>query len=303
MRMTFSLVLVVALLTACSSNYSSSGEGKPIKLGLADSAMIGKANSSRLADVLAAQPEDVAKRFSSRNPQETLEFFGIAPGMTVMEALPGGGWYSKILLSYLSADGKLIGADYAPDMYPLFGFFSPEQIEAKKTWVTDWTAQAKEWGVSDSATISAFQFGAMPERMASSADAVVFIRALHNLQRFEKDGAYMTKALADAHRLLNPGGIVGIVQHRAPADAAAAFSEGARGYLKQDQVIDLVTSAGFTFVGSSEINANPKDQPSGDDIVWRLPPSMVTSREDPALRAKMQAVGESDRMTLKFRKK
>ena len=80
------------------------------------------------------QPEETQARYGARHPAETLTFFGIEPGMTVVETLPGGGWYTRILLSYLGEEGKVIGADYAAEMFPLFGFFSEERIEAKKTW-------------------------------------------------------------------------------------------------------------------------------------------------------------------------
>jgi predicted methyltransferase len=258
--------------------------------------------SERLAAVLADQPEDVQARYRYRHPQQTLEFFGITPGMTVMEALPGGGWYSKILLDYLGEDGQLIGADYAPDMFPLFGFFSDEQLEAKKTWVADWTAQAEGWRDDDDAGVAAFQFGALPEPMVGTADAVLFIRALHNLQRFEGDGGYLTAALEDAYRVLRSGGIAGVVQHHARPDMPDEWADGSRGYLKQNALIAAMEQAGFEYVADSDINANPADQPTADDVVWRLPPTLATSREDPALRAELEAVGESNRMTLLFRK-
>ena len=153
---------------------------------------------SQLAAVLDAQPEKVKARYQYRHPQETLEFFGIEPGMTVMEALPGGGWYSKILLPYLGKDGHLIGADYDLDMYAAFGFYDDESLEKKKSWISNWTTEAETWRNDSSASISAFVLGSMPDDMAGSADAVLFIRALHNLNNFEADGGYLTAALADA---------------------------------------------------------------------------------------------------------
>ena len=90
---------------------------------LSGTALAGGPNHEGLAAVLAEQPDTVKARFEYRHPQQTLEFFGIAPGMTVVEALPGGGWYTKVLLPYVGPKGRLIGVDYAPDMWPLFGFF------------------------------------------------------------------------------------------------------------------------------------------------------------------------------------
>ena len=260
------------------------------------------ASAADLAAILEQQPDEVQARYQYRHPQKTLDFFGIEPGMTVVEALPGGGWYSKILLPYLGTDGRLIGADYAYEMWPKFGFFSEEFIAGRKTWVGDWTAEAEGWGGAGSAGVSAFQLGSMPDEMAGTADAVLFIRALHNLARFEGDGGYLSAALADAHRVLKPGGIVGVVQHHARDDRPDAWADGSRGYLKQDFVIAQMQRAGFEFVAESDLHANPKDRPGDDDVVWRLPPGLQGSRDDPEAAAKMQAIGESNRMTLKFRK-
>lgn len=261
------------------------------------------ATASRLDTVLAAQPEDVQARYAHRHPKETLEFFGIEPGMTVVEALPGGGWYSKILVQYLGPDGRLIGANYAHDMWPKFGFFDQAFIDRMRTWPTDWPQSADEWRGENGAVVDAFDFGSMPDGLAGQADAVLLIRALHNLARFESDGGYLTAALTDVHRVLKPGGIVGVVQHEARSDMPDAWANGSRGYLKREFVIDRMTEAGFEFVSASDINENPNDQPGTDDIVWRLPPSLATSREDPELRERMQEIGESHRMTLLFRKR
>ena len=265
-------------------------------------AMGGAAESDRLASVLAAQPEENQARFAHRHPQETLEFFEIEPGMTVMEALPGSGWYTRILLPYLGSEGHVIGADYSMDMYPLFGFFNEEWLAEHATWTTDFPASAAEWTGEDGAGITAFVFGSMPEEMKETADAVLLIRALHNLARFEGDGGFLSAALTDVNNVLKPGGIVGVVQHEARADMPDDWAGGANGYLKRDFVIAKMKEFGFEFVGSSDINRNEKDQPTDSDIVWRLPPSLATSRENPELRAELEAVGESNRMTLKFRK-
>ncbi|MEM7079945.1 MAG: methyltransferase [Pseudomonadota bacterium] len=254
-----------------------------------------------LRTVLAKQPDDVQNRYDQRHPQQTLEFFGVKPGMTVVEALPGGGWYSKLLLPYLGEEGRLIGVNYAQDMWQHFGgFATPEYIERMKTWPTDWPAGAREWGIPSAASVDGFVFGAMPETMSGTADAVLLIRALHNMARFTEEGDYLMAALADLHKVLKPGGIVGIVQHEARPDMPDAWASGAMGYLKRDYVIDAMERAGFTLVGASAVNANPKDQPTTDDFVWRLPPSYAVAGEDADKRAMVDAIGESNRMTLKF---
>lgn len=256
----------------------------------------------RLTAVLGAQPADVKARYAYRHPQETLKFFGVEPGMTVVEALPGGGWYTKILLPYLGPDGRLIGANYANSMWPKFGIFDAQFIDSMATWTTDWPAEARTWQPEGGARIEAFAFGSMPAEMEGQADAVLVIRALHNLARFENDGGYLTTALNDMFRVLKPGGIVGIVQHKARDEMPDEWANGSAGYLKQQFVIDRMKAAGFEFVAASDINENPKDQPTTEDVVWRLPPSYQSDTENAAERARMDAIGESNRMTLKFLK-
>ncbi|XOV82572.1 MAG: class I SAM-dependent methyltransferase [bacterium] len=266
--------------------------------------MAAPAMSDSLATILEAQPDAVKARYEHRHPQETLEFFGIEPGMTVGEALPGGGWYSKILLPYLGSDGALVGIDYPLALWPNFAFADADYLATKATWVADWTAQAQGWRGSDDASVSAFVFGAMPESAAASMDAVLLIRALHNLARFsdpaDDEKNYLQIVLNDIYRGLKPGGVVGIVQHEAREDMPDAWATGAAGYLKKSFVIAQMEAAGFEFVSASDINSNPADQPTTDDIVWRLPPSLATSGDNPTLREEMLAIGESNRMTLKF---
>lgn len=258
--------------------------------------------SARLARVLAEKPEEFRARYAHRHPQETLEFLGIEPGMTVVEVLPGGGWYSQVLIPYLGREGRLIGANYAQDMWPRFGMFDQAFIDSMQTWTTDWPREAQQWQGEDGATVDAFELGSMPASLEGQADAVLFIRALHNLARFEGEGGYLTAALGDAHRVLKPGGILGVVQHEARPDMPDEWANGDNGYLKKSFVIEQATAAGFELVDESDVNQNPKDRPTAEDVVWRLPPSYATSRDDPELRAQMDAIGESNRMTLKFRK-
>lgn len=303
------ILLLAATLVACQQS-SDGGDFEPVAEeqteAEASPAAAPAAEEAAAPDpleaALAAQPDEAKARYQYRNPGETLTFLGIEPGMTVVEALPGGGWYSKILLAYLGTDGQLIGADYALDMFPLFGFFSDEALEAKKTWTETWTADAESWRGEDSASVSAFVLGSLPEDMKGTADAALFIRALHNLARFEADGGYLTAALGNAYDVLKPGGTLGVVQHHARDEMPDEWASGGNGYLKRSMVIAAAEQAGFEFVESSDINANPKDQPSDSDIVWRLQPTFATSRENPELREQLAAIGESNRMTLKFRK-
>ena len=310
MRQNSQLRSVIALaaligLAACggsdtTDNTAASTDAAPATEPMTTAEPAAPSAADQLATVLGGMPEDMQARFAHRNPAETLAFFEIEPGMTVVEALPGGGWYSKILIPYLGESGTLVGVDYAFDMWPKFGFMSDEDMEARKTWTTTWVEQASDWG--EGATVEAFVFGDMDPAHAGTADAVLMIRALHNLNRFENDGGFLTEALQDAHSVLKPGGTLGVVQHRAPADADDDWANGSRGYLKEATLVEVVEAAGFELVARSDINANPADQPGADDIVWRLPPTLGTSADNETLRAEMMAIGESDRMTLKFRK-
>ena len=256
----------------------------------------------RLTAVLDAQDGDAQARFAFRHPAETLSFFGVAPGTVVVEALPGGGWYSRILVDYLGPGGRLIGVDYSMDMFPLFGFFTAEQLAERENWKESWVAGTAEWNVEDGAAVGAFVFGDLPEEMKGTADTVLFIRALHNLARFQDQGGFLTQALQNAYDVLKPGGTVGVVQHEARPDMPDDWANGDNGYLKRAFVLEAMESAGFEFVDATDVNQNPLDQPTVGDKVWRLPPVMNTSRDDPELRAQMMSLGESNRMTLKFRK-
>lgn len=267
-----------------------------------EAAMDAMSGSAALAAILEEQPEDVQARYQYRHPAETLAFFGIEPGMTVLEALPGGGWYTKVLVPYLGSEGTLVGVDYDKAMFPLFGFYDDEAIAAKETWPADWSAKAAGWFETEVAAIDAYQFGSMPEGTAGSLDAALFVRALHNMARFEAQGGFLTTALEETYTALKPGGVVGVVQHMAPEDAPDEWASGSAGYLKKSYVVERMKAAGFELVAESSINENPADQPTPEDRVWRLPPSLSGARDNPELAAERRAIGESNRMTLLFRK-
>ena len=169
----FAASALAVLLTACGGG---APESEPTSQAAApEPAPVQTQTADRLDTILAAQPEAVQARYPHRHPQETLEFFGVKPGMTVVEALPGAGWYSKILIPYLGADGMLIGADYAIGLWSKFGFMSEEAIQKKETWPADWTARAETWRGEDGARVSAFALGSLPEDMAGRVDVVLFI--------------------------------------------------------------------------------------------------------------------------------
>lgn len=258
--------------------------------------------SEYLDAVLEEKPDEFKARYQYRNPKHTLQFFGVKPGMTVIEALPGAGWYTQILIPYLGKEGHLIGANYAQEMWPLFGFYDEEYIASMEDWTTEWPEEVEAWRGGNGATVDAMEFGSLPVALKGQADVVLFIRALHNLARFESEGGFLTAALQDAFDALKPGGVVGVVQHEARSETPDEWADGSHGYLKKQFVTDSFKKVGFQFVDETDINANPQDKPGPEESVWRLPPSYQGSREDPELRQKMDEIGESNRMTLKFRK-
>jgi len=270
-----------------------------------DPAGISAEATASLSTVLEAQPDEAKARYDARNPAQTLAFFEIEPGMTVVEALPGGGWYSKVLIPYLGPEGQLIGAHYPDAIWPvLFGENAdPERIAGFIARADGWAAGAREWYGDEGAAIDQYKMtdGQVSEN-AGTVDAVLFIRAMHNLSRAESEMGVMSGAIAEAYGLLKPGGVVGVVQHRGPEGNSDEWAVGNAGYLKQSAVIAAFEAAGFELDATSEINANPLDVPSEQDVVWRLPPSRATTEEGTPERAAIEAIGESDRMTLRFRK-
>lgn len=299
------LLATAALITACAETEQAPAVTEEVQQQATEPMAVEVAaqTTQSLDAILAAGDEKAQARYQFRHPKETLEFIGIKPGMKVIEALPGGGWYSKILLPYLGSAGELVGVDYDLDMWQYFGgFATAELIEEKKSWVETWTADAMTWRDENSATVSAYQFGNQPESLKGTVDAVLFIRALHNVARFEDKGAYLSNAIKESYDALKPGGIVGVVQHQAREDRPDEWANGSNGYLKQSMLIEKFTAQGFEFVEASEINANLKDLANEGDFVWRLPPSLSGSEGDEDKLTAMQAIGESNRMTLKFRK-
>ena len=302
MNKILALGAALLLIAACGGESTPAPEAAAVDAAPAEAAPVSTAPEvPDFGAILAAQPEEVKARYQYRNPAETMAFFGIEPGMTVVEALPGGGWYSKLLLPYLGADGQLIGADYPMELFGNFGW-DEARVAAKATWVEDWTADAESWRGDGDAAVAAFQMGALPESMHGTADAVLYIRALQNLARFQDDGGYLTASLTDMYNVLKPGGVVGVVQHHARDDMPDEWANGNNGYLKSGFLIAAMESAGFEYVDSTDINANPNDQPTAEDFVWRLPPSLNGAADNPEREAEMRAIGESNRMTLKFRK-
>lgn len=222
-----------------------------------------------------------------RHPRETLLFFGLRPGMTVVEIWPGGGWYSEILGPLLREHGRYYLAQYAVENPKIAGW---QRTTREKQQVTV-AQQAALYGKPVFTSFGPLEHLAIAP--AGSADLVLTFRNVHNWSSQQADQTAF-QAFFDA---LKPGGILGVVEHR--AKPGASFERMVKtGYMTEAYVIALAEKAGFRLIEKSEINANPLDSTDHPNGVWTLPP-MMRGRLDPE---KYAAIGESDRMTLKFRK-
>ncbi len=247
------------------------------------------------ADPLAAaiagnwrDPKNVA-RDQYRQPRETLTFFGLQPGQTVIEITPGAGWYSEILAPYLRGNGTYIAAVVDP-MAVAEGRSRDYQQKNKAGLEAKFAAAPAQY---DGARVVAYDPKAPVFGPANSADLVLTFRNVHNW-RSAGQAEGMFKGF---HAVLKPGGTLGVVEHRAAADVPA---DDKTGYVGEAQVIAMAEAAGFELAQKSEINANPRDTKDHPNGVWTLLP---VGRHDPEDAQKYQAIGESDRMTLRFVKK
>jgi len=236
-------------------------------------------------DASTRDPANV-KRDAWRHPAQTLAFFGVQPGQTVLEITPGGGWYSEILAPLLRSQGHYIAAVVDPQALPA-GKGRDYQQRSRDGLQKKFDAAPAQF---DKARLAAYDPAKPVFGPAGSADVVLTFRNVHNWRKSGQAGA-MFQGFFD---VLKPGGVLGVVEHRAKADVA---EDDGSGYVGQQQVIALAEAAGFRLDGSSEINANPRDTKDHPNGVWTLPPS---NSHDPADAAKFAAIGESDRMTLRF---
>ncbi|WP_213876758.1 methyltransferase [Pseudomonas sp. dw_358] len=210
-----------------------------------------------------------------RHPQQTLQFFGLRPQQTVIEITPGNGWYSELLGPLLQDKGHYVAAVEAQSTsHALQDKFTADPAHYAKSSVVTFLPQQPRFGA------------------AGSADTVLTFRNVHNWVMADTAPA-MFKAF---FKVLKHGGTLGVVDHRGPADESLERIKQS-GYLPTAYVVKLATDAGFKLAGESEINANPKDTKDYLQGVWTLPPTLRLGEQD---KAKYLAIGESDRMTLRF---
>ena len=221
-----------------------------------------------------------------RHPMETLSFMGIKPDMTVVEISPGGGWYTEILAPYLRDKGQLILAASDPASSNDYSRRSAERLKTK--------LDAKP-AVYDKVKLGVFEPPAkLSYASAGSADLVLTFRNVHNWAA--NSDAVTTAVFQSMFDTLKPGGVLGVVDHRLPPNRQfdPKFESG---YVHVAYVLRIAQSVGFKLQDQSEINANPKDTADHPNGVWALPPTYANKDKD---RARFEAIGESDRMTLKF---
>lgn len=246
-----------------------------------------------LDEVLAADlRDDDRARDQYRNPAETLAFFRVEPTMTVAEWGPGGGWYTRVLAPYLMGQGRYVAINGDSDGQD----YRDRASEARaKGWTENFrTTYGTAMGV-DADAIAAYEIDEVPEDMAGQLDRVLIFRSMHGLW----NSGDADTVLRSLRPLLKDDGMIGVVQHRAPADASWEDVNPARGYMRTDDVVKIFELAGYELVDTSEVNANPRDPANWEGGVWTLPPVLRYGEQD---RARYLAIGESDRMTLLFRK-
>jgi predicted methyltransferase len=233
------------------------------------------------------RPKQESLRDEYRHPQQTLRFFGIQPEMTVVEIWPGAGWYSNILAPLLKDKGQYYAAHF---------LINDKTSNYYKTSQAAFAEKVQSYAPFSKVKLTAFD----PKEgsdiaPAGSSDAVLTFRNIHNwYMRQGEEG--VEKAFATFFKTLKKGGVLGVVEHRLP-ETMADDMQLKSGYMKQSFVIEKAQQAGFKLVASSEINANPLDNAQHPKGVWTLPPGLALGEED---MAKYLAIGESDRMTLKF---
>lgn len=255
-------------------------------LALAPAPLFAQSADPALATLVASPARDPANRARDpyRHPAETLSFFGVRPDSVVVEIVPGGsGYWTEILAPYLKDHGRYVAAvgDRAST--------SDEMRKMIAAFDAKFLGKPERYGAIET---TEFAGGKYPVAAPASADFVLTFRNIHN---WMAEGT-APAAFAAFYAALKPGGVLGVEEHRARADAPQD-PLAKSGYVREDYAIALAEAAGFKFAGASEVNANPLDTKDYSVGIWALPPTFRLKDVD---RAKYQAIGESDRFTLKF---
>ena len=270
-------IIATALLAATAPAFAMADP----HAGHGDHGAHGAAPDGAIAAAVAAPtrtPANVA-RDAARHPAETLAFFGVKPGDTVVELWPGGGWYTEILAPLTQSGG---GTLYAAAPWE-------RGLNTIRKWQE---AKPDAYGAVKLAEFPAT--GAGPKVPDGSADVVLTFRNVHNWRFGGMDKT--AEAFQQIYAMLKPGGVLGVVDHRLPEAMDSALEEKS-GYMKRSSIVAFAEAAGFKLAGESEVNANPRDTHDYEKGVWSLPPTLTNKDVD---REKYVAIGESDRMTLKF---
>jgi predicted methyltransferase len=279
---------IIGLLAMTVSSCASHSSGQAPAAEMPKESAPDPKTAAALDKILAGDQRSAANRARDdyRHPKETLLFFGIQPDMKVVEIWPGpGGWYTEILAPLLRDHGKLYAAQWDT------GTASQQIREALDRFNAKLATRPDLY---DRVEVTALSPAPSTSRIApdASVDMILTFRNMHNWLMF----GWTDQAFGAMYKALKPGGILGVVDHRGdptlPQDPKAAS-----GYVDQKYAIQMIEAAGFKFVASSEINANPKDDRNHPQGVWTLPPSFALGDTD---REKYAAIGESDRFTLKF---
>ncbi len=289
----FVILPTLALSIATGGVYAKSkAKGTAAHHHDAAHAAMHKKHQARLATVLAdpSRVED-AKRDKYRHPAETLEFFRVHPDHKIGEYAPGGEWVSRLLGRYVDGPGKLVGLYFDPKI-----FTDPKTQDGVKAGAVKYPEDVAKVTGRPASDYSAFTLDAIPASEKGTFDRILIMRMMHNLTRWNAADSEL-KAMRS---LLKDDGLVGIEQHRASKTAPYSYTDGSKGYMREADIIKRMELNGFELVGKSEINANPKDTANWPDGVWTLPPALRLKDQD---KAKYEAIGESDRMTLLFRKR
>lgn len=281
-----SLLLSLLVLLGCGP--SSEADPGPVDEPSAGAETVATVELPPPGDLAAAiagpqRSSENRARDAYRHPQRTLELFGIEPDMRVLEIRPGGGWYTEILSPYLRGDGQLLAGIPAAD---------GSRARYRQRFLDRQQERPEVFGWIETVTFD--PPGTLELGPDASVDMVLTFRNTHNM--VGDDGA--EAAYQAFFRVLRPGGVLGVVQHRA-AEGADVTETAEQGYVPEAYVIQIAEAAGFTLEERSEINANPDDTRDHPEGVWTLPPVYRLGETD---RARYEAIGESDRMTLRFRK-